>query len=66
MIESKEPWQRNAAERATMRDRASGELGARATSDYTPPVGPGSKSLSPTGDWRDLPPGLIPETRRKT
>ena len=27
---------------------------------YVPPVGPGSKSVPPSGDWRDLPDGLIP------
>jgi len=30
---------------------------------YVPPVGPGSKSVPPTGDWRDLPPGLLPKRR---
>lgn len=29
--------------------------------EYIPPVGPGSKSVPPVGDWRDLPPGILPE-----
>lgn len=29
--------------------------------EYIPPVGPGSKSLPPASDFRDLPPGLLPE-----
>ncbi len=32
--------------------------------EYTPPVGPGSKSLAPVGDWRDIDPALIEHTRR--
>jgi len=32
---------------------------------YRPPVGPGSKSVEPTGDWRDLPSDLIPKIPRR-
>ena len=53
MRESKEPWQRNAAEREAARNRVADEIGMQATSGYVPPVGPGSKSLPPTGSWRD-------------
>lgn len=28
---------------------------------YTPPVGPGSKSVSPAGDHRSLHPDLLPQ-----
>ena len=28
---------------------------------YIPPVGPGSKSVAPSGDHRDLPSGLVQE-----
>ncbi len=34
--------------------------GADAKKPYVPPVGPGSNSVPPTGDYRDLPPGMIP------
>lgn len=33
--------------------------------EYIPPVGPGSKSVPPSGDFRDLPPGLIPRQPKK-
>lgn len=41
------------------------ELANKPKEEYTPPVGPGSKSLPPTGDFRQLPPGLIPNFPRR-
>ena len=41
------------------------ELASRPKTEYIPPVGPGSKSLPPVGDYRQLPPGLIPRFPRK-
>lgn len=32
---------------------------------YVPPVGPGSKSVPPAGNYRDLPPGFIPQPPKK-
>lgn len=40
-------------------------LAKREPKPYIPPVGPGSKSVPPVGDYRDLPPGLIPKHPRK-
>ena len=31
------------------------------TKEYVPPVGAGSKSVKPSGDFRELPVGLLPE-----
>lgn len=33
-------------------------------SAYVPPVGPGSKSVAPTGTFRELPHGLVPKSGR--
>jgi hypothetical protein len=33
---------------------------------YVPPVGPGSKSLPPVGNYRDIDPGLLHEVTKDT
>lgn len=44
--EYQEPWQKAPEPKAEKKD-------------YVPPVGPGSKSLPPTGDFRDIDPSLV-------
>ncbi len=41
------------------------ELAQKPKKEYIPPVGPGSKSLPPSGDFRQLPPGLNPNHPRR-